>query len=221
MSRRTTGLLVFVIVLFARTVCAQTAAPAAANTQKKYPFGLQAEISGGYGASSIENPDATKAHYTTIGVQGKGYIPVLGTAAGSMFQLALTGNVRYLDLKNTAEVGSQKEVANVIGPGGGIHLRLFKIVAGVDYNFMLARHYAVGPVSRELQYSMPVIRYYGGLIVPFNQLAVGFTWSSSSGTVPASQSQLSKSSPFQEQTYWLNFIYSTGIPFSNVFKVLF
>ncbi len=86
---------------------------------------------------------------------------------------------------------------------------------------MLARHYAVGNTSRDMKYEMPMLTVYGGLNFKFQQLSVGIMYSQESGTIPQSSTGLTKSSPFDDQVYWLQLTYSTGASFMNFLKFLF
>lgn len=209
-----TGLL---ILLAAENASAQ-AKSSAKGKDGSYPRGVQAELSAGTGSASIGNPDATTAHYSALAIEARGHIPLW---TNRWLGFNLVGNVRYLDLTNTAESGKQKEVANLIGPGLGVQLRLFKFIGGFQTEYMLARHYAVGPTSRELNYSMTMSKTYYGLILPFENLAVGLIASSSTGTVPSEKSGLSTNSPYTDQVYWLSFTYSTGASFVEFLKYLF
>lgn len=198
-----------------------SASSSAGKPGGKYPSGIQAEVSAGGGTSSILNTDGTSAYYTTLAVEGRGLIPLFGGDGQSRISLSLVGGIRYLDLSNSVTMGSQKEVANMIGPGAGLQLRLFKFVGGMQYDYMLARHYAIGPMSRDLEYQMPLTKTYYGLQIPFGQLAIAFTYSSSTGTVPKAATRLSADSPYADQLYWLNFTYSTGASFWRFLEMLF
>lgn len=212
------------ITLISPTASAQTqpAPQATSSTQAKgnYPHGVQIDLAAGYGSSAITNPDATTAYYNSLLLEGRGHIPLIGHSS-SFFALDLIGSVQYIDLTNTATIGSQKEVANMIGPGGGAHVRFFKFIGGAQYHYMLARHYAVGPTSRELNYSMPVAKSYFGLQIPLGQLAVALTYSTSTGTVPKENSGLTSNSPYTDTVYWLTFTYSTGASLLSFLKLLF
>lgn len=183
-----------------------------------YPHGVQAEVSIGTGSAMIANPDSTTAYYSATALEGRGHIPLFNRR---WMSFELIGNIRYLDLTNTAEASGQKEVANLIGPGLGLQLRFFPFVVGFQTEYLFARHYAVGSTSRELEYSMTVAKTYYGLIFPFQNLAVGLTASSSTGSIPSDRTGLSAPCPYSDQVYWLSFTYSTGASFVDFLKYLF
>ena len=199
---------------------AQAAGAAQSSSKAKYPNGIQAEFGVAKGQVGIDNPDQTKAYYSVLALQGIVHLPLLGDG-DSPLAFDLVGSFRYLDLQNTAEVSGEKEVANLIGPGAGVHLRLFKLIGGYQIDYMIARHYSFGPVSRELNYSMTLSRAYAGLQMTFGQLSVSATYNTATGTVPQKDSGLSMSSAFTEQTYWLNLNYSTGTSFFTFLEKLF
>lgn len=180
--------------------------------------GVAFSIGAGMGKASIENPDQTKAHYKVLALEGRGQIPLV---ASKSFEADIMGSMRYLDLENTANNGYQSEVANLIGPGVGLELRAFKFVLGAEYHMMLARHYAVGSISRDMKYEMPMINLYGGLNFQFKQLSVSLSYSQGSASVPKASSGLTKDSPYTDQIYWLQLTYSTGASFTKFIKFLF
>ncbi len=180
--------------------------------------GVAFSVGAGMGKAAIENPDQTKAHYKVLALQGRGHLPLFDTRN---FDADFFGSVKYLDLENTSNTKFQSEVANLIGPGAGLELRAFKFVLGGEYNMMLARHYAVGNTSRDMKYEMNLVNVYGGLNFKFNQLSVSLSYSQSTGTVPKASSGLAKSSPYNDQIYWLQLTYSTGASFSRFLQFLF
>ena len=190
-------------------------APAFAGNDKG---GVAVTASVGKGGSKIGNPDGTIAHYKVLALEGRGHIPLIDTKS---FNADLIGTLRYLDIENTANTKYQSEVGNMIGPGAGLELRAYRFVAGFHYDVLLARHYAVGHVSRDMKYNMMTTTAYGGLTYQFQQLAVSITYSQSSGTVPKSASGLTKDSPYEDQIYWLSLTYSTGASFSKFLNFLF
>lgn len=180
--------------------------------------GVAFSMGAGSGNATIVNPDKTKAHYKVLALEGRGHLPLIDSAN---FDADLVGNMRYLDLENSANSKYQSEVGNLIGPGAGLEFRAFKFVLGAEYNVMLARHYAVGSISRDMKYEMPMTNLYGGLHLQFGQLAVSLSYSQASATVPKSSSGLTKDSPYTDQIYWLQLTYSTGASFMKFVKILF
>ena len=169
-------------------------------------FGLAAE----YGASSLRNPDKTKADYDTFGFAATVNLPLIGSSGERFFGLDLKTSLRYLDLENTAD-GPQSEIAKIIAPGLGVQLRFGKVIAGADYEYGFVHHYVVGPMSSELEYKMPLLTYYGGILIPFKQVNIGLVYSNSSGKAPGEKTGLSEDSPFTEHSVMLRFTYSSGI----------
>ena len=188
---------------------------------RTFPFGIQAELSAGSGEATVGNTDGTSANYSLLTVKGRALIPIVGDDPSAIFQADLVGGIRYLDLQNTGSIGSEKETANMIGPGGGLQLRLSRFFVGADYSYIFARHYSIGPLSHDLTYTMPELNYYGGFLIPFGQLAIGLSYSKSTATIPHASSGLSKDCAYQDQILWLQFTYSTGASFANFIKLLF
>jgi hypothetical protein len=129
--------------------------------------------------------------------------------------------MRYLDLENTANNSSQSEVGNLIGPGAGLHLRVFKFTLGAEYNYMIGRYYAVGTISNSAKYEMPLLDTYAGFSIPFKMLSVSLSYSMASGSIPKAESGLSKDVPYKDQIYWIQLTYSTGASFSKFWDYLF
>lgn len=188
----------------------------AGNSQ--FGTGITFDLGIGYGGAQIKNPDDTKANYKVLGLKGGAMLPIF---EGGDFSAHLTGGLKYLDLQNNANSGKQSEIANMIGPSAGLRIRAFKFFVQYDYSFMLARHYAIGTISRSSKYDMPTGTLSGGLTYPLKHLTVSFAYSQSSGTVPKASSELSKSSPYTDQVYWLQVSYSTGSSLRQFFSFLF
>lgn len=186
--------------------------------ERKFGEGVAADVAFGSGSASIQNPDDSKANYKVLAVHAKGMIPIL---EAEDFAGYLTANVRYLDLENSSNNSGQSEVANILGPGLGIHLRVFKFTLGAEYNYMIARHYAVGAISRQSEYEMRVTNLYAGLSIPFKQLAVSLSYNMASGTVPKDSSLLSKDCPYSDQIYLIQLTYSTDQSFGKFLDFLF
>lgn len=186
----------------------------------RYPFGVQVDAGVGEGYSAIQNPDNTTAYYQTVALEGRGHIVLIGNSS-SPLGCDLVGGIRYLDLRNTAQTTNEKEVANLIGPTVGVHFRLFKLIGGYQVDYLLARHYSVGPVSHELDYSMVTNHTYFGLQYTLGQLSLGLTYSTSQGIVPHASTGLSVDSAYNDQIYWLNLNYSFGTSFMSFMKALF
>ncbi len=215
---QTINLVITVLMILLVQTLASNAYAQKNGEGSNFPRGVQAEAGIGSGSAAIVNPDATTAYYSALSLEGRGHIPLYTTR---WLGFNLVGNLRYVDLTNTADMGKQKEVANLIGPGLGVQLRLFKFIGGFQTEFLLARHYAVGPISRELNYTLNTTKTYYGFMFPFQNLAISFFESTSTGTVPNYKSGLSTSSQYSDQTYWLTLTYSTGASFIEFIKYLF
>ncbi len=189
-----------------------------ARADRKFGEGVAASVGLAQGGATIKNPDDTKAQYKLLAVQAQGLIPLIES---DHFASYLTGNVRYVDLTNTRNDDSQSEVGNMIGPGAGLHFRLYKFVLGAEYNYLIGRYYAVGNVSNSSEYKMPQTNLYAGYSIPFKMLSVSLSYSMASGTIPKAESQLSKDAPYTDQIYWIQLTYSTGASFSKFWDYLF
>lgn len=183
-----------------------------------FPGGVAFDIGFGMGTASIENPNNTTARYKMLNVDAMASVPLFER---SQFSGALVGGLRYLDLENTANSSAQSEVANMIGPGVGLRLRGLRFFAGIDYHFMLARHYAVGTLSSTTKYEMPLVSWNVGYALPLKAFVISISYSQSQGSVPKNKTQLSRESPYKDQVYWLRLTYSTGQSFSKFFSFLF
>lgn len=177
-----------------------------------FTFGL------GQGSARIENPDKSEAHYKMLTAHGKGLIPL---SEDKGFSLHAVIGAKYLDLENNANNGTQSELANLIGPGAGLQIRMSKFIFGGEFYRMTARHHAIGTISQTTKYDMNLVDLYGGISIPFNQLSLTFTYSQSSGKVPQEKTGLSASSPYTDHIYWLQFTYFTGAKFDSFMDYLF
>jgi hypothetical protein len=198
-----------------------TGADLAYGQEKKESYlgrGLSAQAELGLPTVSIANPDGTNAYYTGVTVLGRGILPLID---GKLFSINLVGNAKYLDLRNTANSGSQKEYANHIGGGVGASINLWIFFYGIDYNYMFARHYAVGTISRELNFNYSTAMSYYGVQKDFGQLSLGGGMSLSSATISKRASGLSADSPYTEKIYFVFARYSTGLTIPRMFKALF
>lgn len=180
--------------------------------------GVSVQIEAGLPYVTIANPDNTKAYYKGLGVQGRGILPVIDTSA---FSFNLVASAKYLDLTNTTANSRQKEIAHLIGPGAGASIMFFNFFAGMDYQFMFGRHYGIGSVSREMNYSFGALQTYYGVQWEFGAAAFGASYSSTTGSLPKSMTGLSVDSAYSESVYWLHFRYSTGFEFLELLKFLF
>ncbi|MGE3972889.1 MAG: hypothetical protein AB7F59_00030 [Bdellovibrionales bacterium] len=211
------GLLTFVIIfgLFSSQIALAQKSSKKGNRDDR---GLSAQVDLGLPTVTIENPDSSIAYYTGIGVTGRGILPLLDTR---YFSFNLVGNAKYLDLKNTASTASQKEIANHIGAGGGVSVMLWIFFYGIDYNYMLARHYTVGTFSQELNYNYTSAVTYYGAQIEFGQLSLGGGVSMNTATISNGATDLNMDSPYSEKTYFVFARYSTGLTVPRMFKALF
>lgn len=194
----------FLFILFG--VLALTSTQSFAQSSSK-SGGLAFDGALGIPNAQITNPDSSNAYYTGLSAQARLIAPVF---EAGLFSTSLTGAIRYLDLKNTANDQSQKEFSNHLGPGAGLRLAFAKLYLGAEYFYMYARHYSVGNVSKEINYKyMPLVTYFG-LTVPVGQLALGFSYSMATGSVPAAESGLSKSSPYKDAVVFFHLTWNTG-----------
>lgn len=169
--------------------------------------GIGVELGVGSGTAAIKNPDASTAKYKLLGIRGRVLFPMINEKD---FGANFVGAFRYMDMDNGANNAFQSESIKMRGPGAGLELRLFKFVIGAEYDLMKTRHYAIGNLSHEMEYEMPVLNLYGGLNLQLRHITVSFSYNMGSGNVPKSETGLRKDSPYSDQVYWLQFIYSTG-----------
>lgn len=190
----------------------------AAETSKKKGKGVAFDAALGYPTFQITNPDDTNAFYTGIALQGRGMIPIIeGENAG----IKMFGQLRYFDLQNTNNGGSQKEVANHIGGGGGLEVDLFKFFLGGDYSYMVARHYAVGTFSNDISYKYSTMNAYAGLKVGFGELSIAGSYGLGQGTILKSETGLSNDSKVNYSVIWVHVIYGTGSSLGDYLSRLF
>mgnify|MGYP001277273438 CR=1 FL=1 len=131
-------------------------------------------------------------------------------AAGSkMMNLSLTAAVRYFDLENTTSSNVQ-ETAQMIGPGLGIDIQMYILNFGYSVYMMRARHQSVGLVSNNLEYTFMHTGYHAGLIKTFRALSLGLIYTSSTGSIEKSETNLSKDVDFKEETIWFLLKYDFG-----------
>jgi len=161
---------------------------------------------------AIENPNGTTAYYDGLTMLGRIIAPVFVRDA---LATSLTANLRYLDLKNTANSGSQKEFASQLGPGLGLRLSVGRIHLGADYFVIQSRHYSFGGVSNEVSYSFSPLSYYLGMGFSLGSLSFGLSYILTSGAVGKKESELSKDSPYSDSLTMLTLSWDTGISFGK------
>lgn len=179
---------------------------------------LQFEGAIGSPQASIENPDQSTAYYDGIALQGRILIPLW---APGTFSSILTANLRYLDMKNTANNASQKEFSSQLGPGLGLRFTLGKIMVGADYFFLVDRHYSFGSISREITQEFSPVSYYAGFSMPLGTLSVGISYLMSSGTISTKSTQLNEPSPYSDSLFMVHLIWNSGISFGKFAQDLF
>ncbi len=167
---------------------------------------------------SVENPDNSKAHYSGVALAGRVHFPIY---SNSPFSSSLLAGLKYLDLKNNANSGDQKELVNQIGPTVGLRLQYAKLFVQAEYAYMLARHYSVGTVSRELSFNYSGLQYGAGLQIPLGTLSLGASYQISNGTYPAAKTGLSEDSAYSESLVMFHLVWNTGAGLSQFFLDLF
>lgn len=172
----------------------------------------------GLPSASIQNPDNSYAYYSGVSLEGRGFIPLLSTGT---LTASLAGGIRYLDLRNNANAQSQKEFSNQIGPGIGLRIQYAKLYAGIEYYYMLARHYSVGHISKEISYEYTPLSYHFGIAIPMGALAFGASYGFSQGTIPTSKTHLSSVSKYEDSIIAVHLTWHTGSSLGKALSDLF
>lgn len=168
--------------------------------------------------SSIKNPNSSVAYYSGVGLEGKTGVTLVDLGA---FSTSFYGSIRYFDLRNTANTGTQKEFANHIGTGAGLKFMFAKLYLEADYHYMLARHYSVGTISYNIDYEYTPLTYSAGISLPIGQLAFGASYSVSSAMIAGSKTGLSQDSEYNDTRIMLNVTWNTGASLFGFFSKLF
>lgn len=161
----------------------------------------------GLPAITISNPNGENAGYEGISLQGRLFAPIYSDGA---FHTQLHGVLRYHDLENKYSSDGQTEVANHIGPGVGLSIRLGRLTLGGEYSLMKARHYYIGHIGLKTEYDYAVGTAFAGFVVPFGDLSVGLGYNYSVGKIKKDETGLSKDSDYAEQSIWFHMTYNTG-----------
>lgn len=168
--------------------------------------------------ASITNPNDSKAYYKGVVTKVDFIFPTINSKT---FAANILAGVKYYNLKNTT-TSTQQESAQHIGPGLGVELNWGPFVAGYQYHMILARHQAIGFISRELTYSMNQSHIYGGMIFQMNSLGIGATIGMNTSEVPVTATSFSSASPYSDTVIWIHLRYRFNLPvgkfFSNLFK---
>ncbi|MCB0366574.1 MAG: hypothetical protein H6624_07310 [Bdellovibrionaceae bacterium] len=160
----------------------------------------------------IENPDGSSAYYDGLAMVGRVIAPVFGK---DQFWVALTANLRYLDLENTANSGTQKEFASQLGPGLGLRFSVGKIFLGADYFVVQSKHYAFGGISNEIKYTSSPLSYYVGMEFSLGSLSMGLAYIMSSGTIGVDDTGLAADSPYTDSLAMVTLSWDSGVSFGK------
>jgi hypothetical protein len=179
--------------------------------------GIAMEAALGMPFAQINNPDGTKAYYSGLSLLGRLHVPLY---ENPNFSFDLMGSLKYLDYKNTANNGTLQEYAQHIGGGPGLEIRILKFIAGFESHYMVARQNTVGTFSHSFDYTFPTTTYYYGVTIPRGFLALSFTYSATTGSVPQDKTNLSSDSPYADHAYWFHIKYATGYDLSDFWRSL-
>jgi hypothetical protein len=179
--------------------------PSSQGPGETYHLNFEGNI--GYPTVKIANPDGTDAIYRGVALRGNVLIPLLDFQT---FTVYLSPGIKYLDLANRANSGSQKEVANLIGPGAGLSFKLGQFWLGAKYYQMWARHYSTGTFSNNISYNFRAVDYYAGYQMDFTRFGIGAMYSFSTQNISRDQTGLSTDSPYRESIFWFQLTISTG-----------
>lgn len=203
---------IFLALIFMFFNCRAEAQDGESSSGRAYKLGVDASI--GYPQVRMENPSGGKVLYDGVAVLGELIVPLIDT---SKFRFLLKPGVVYYDLYNKANSDTQKELANLIGPGVSAQIMMSNFAFGARYNKLWGRHFGTGTFSGTVNYQIDTISFYGGYVKRFGQLSIGGYYSTSTSEIPRAETGLSRSTPFQEQTYWINATFTTN---QSLFEIL-
>jgi hypothetical protein len=186
------------------------------SNEDAYP--LSAELQIGHPFVNIKNPDSSKAYYDGVGVRFGLLQPIIDKVS---WDVALSGGVKYLDLKNTANNDDQQEVANLIGPYAGLAIRWTRFWFGANYNQIWARHYATGQLSGRSEYNFNAIEYFGGVYFQFSRLGLGLQYSMMDSSVGKGNTGLNSDAPYKESFITIQFTFNIGQNLWQMIQSLF
>lgn len=206
----------FPFFLFESVLAAQATTSAKKAAAERYNLSIEGEI--GYPFVSLTNPDSSKAYYDGVALRLNVLVPIFDSASAALY---LVPAFKYLDLSNTAQTGTQSEVANIIGPGAGLAFRLSKFRLGAQIYQLWGRHYSTGTFSDRLNYSFRSVDYSAGIFHQFGRLSVGASYSISKSTIPIEPTGLNTSTPYEESVIAFQLTYNTGDSLWQIIRSLF
>lgn len=167
---------------------------------------------------TMTNPDGTNAFYSGIALKGQAGFSLFDS---HKFGIHLLGTGKYLDLKNSANDYITRETGNHVGAGAGVHVDLFKFFGSVEYEYVLARHYVVGPISNSLEFSYSPMTIAYGLKFDFGQVSLMIRASTTTATIAASAVKLSTAVPYKDSTYWIGLSFRPNVSVGGIIGDLF
>lgn len=220
---RLIGILFVWILSIATTAVAQEDSTIAQSVgmSKEFetPYGVSMAASMGQSTVTLSPANQGDAIYSGINLMGQLHIPFYESTAYSA-RLGFSG--RYLDLTNNSNSSSQREGGNHLGLGMGLKFTVYRLVFGVDYYRVKARHYWVGDVNDYREFNFPIINWYAGLDFSVSKVfRVSLLYSNGSGTIDRADVALDGDAKYEDTTIWLQFSYGTGDSFTQFLSSLF
>lgn len=153
----------------------------------------------------LSNPDGSDVYYSGVSLWGRGLIPIVEARA---FRFDLLGSLRFTNANNKKNNDAQKEEADILGYGGGAEIGLYSLFFGLEYLMNTGKHYSIGAFNNSLIYHYNSLNYYIGFEKRLGIFNLGIVYSSGSGSIPTSETNLSKATPVSDSAIWLQASYS-------------
>ena len=173
------------------------------------------QIAGGVGLPSIEikNPDDTTAYYSGLQFEGKAIFPIL---AGDLMALSGSLGFKYIDLENTANSSTQKEISTHKGFGAGLNFSFGRFALFADYHQLKADSTSTGAIVSNSSYEYSPLTYGLVLKIPKRSFSFDLGYSISSATLEAKETGLSEDVDLKGQTFFIHFTWNAGASFGRI-----
>jgi len=156
-------------------------------------------LEGSLGLSTVNiySPQDTKIQPTGNTALLRFHLPVFQSKSQSV---SLTMSNQYLDSKIYDTGTGLTQFVSSTSFGAGINYRFYFFSLGVEYQSSDFRQLTVGTPSTEINYTVALPIFYGGILYRFGHLGVGVIYSFRQLNIPAEKTLLSTERPYNEQS---------------------
>ena len=175
----------------------------------------------GYLGTSVVNiysPQDTEIQPTGNTAVLRFHLPVFQTKSHIV---SLTMSSQYLDSKIYDTGSGLTQFVSSTSFGAGINYRFRFFSLGAEYSSGDFRQVTVGTPSTEINYTVALPLFYGGILYRFGRLGLGVIYSFRQLKIPAEKTLLSTERPYDEQSTALVISYHFDGSKKAFFKSLF